>query len=292
MSGQQSKQLVWLITGTSTGFGRLLTLAALQRGDKVIATARARSLPQLADLKAAGANVLELDVTAPLDTLKEVAQAAVAIHGRVDVVVNNAGFIGAGSMEENTPEETLAQFKTNVFGGMNVARAFLPAMRATRSGTVVWFGSIAGWGAVPHMGLYGATKFAVRGVSEALNAELAPLGLRSVCVDPGYFRTAFLVPENRTPFASRIGDYAEGGRAADGMLQAYNGQQPGDPEKGAQLVVDIIRGEGKAAGRVVPSVVSLGSDAYAGIRAACEEKIRVLDEWKEVTVGTDFEKRV
>ena len=192
----------------------------------------------------------------------------------------------------DSPEETLAQFNTNVFGGMNVARAFLPAMRAARTGTVVFFGSLAGWGPVPHMGLYGATKFAVRGVSEALNAELAPLGLRSVCIDPGYFRTAFLVPANRTPFVSRIADYAEGGRAADAILQAHNGQQAGDPEKGAQLVVDIVRGEGKAAGRVVPSVVSLGSDAYADIKAACEEKIRVLDEWKEVTVSTDFEKGV
>ncbi|KAF7980284.1 hypothetical protein HWV62_39051 [Athelia sp. TMB] len=267
MSIQQSKQLVWLITGTSAGFGRLLTLAALERGDKVIATARARSMPQLSDLKAAGADVLELDVTAPLATLQAVAEQALALHGRVDVVVNNAGFIGAGSMEENTPEETLAQFSTNVFGGMNVARAFLPAMRAARSGTVIFFGSMVGWTPVPHMGLYGATKFAVRGLSEALHAELAPLGLRSVCIEPGADR---------------------GGRVADGMLQAYNGQQPGDPEKGARLIVDVVRDEGKAAGRVVPSVLSLGSDAYTDIRAACEERIRVLDEWKEVTVTTDF----
>ncbi|KAF7964696.1 hypothetical protein HWV62_9359 [Athelia sp. TMB] len=288
MSIQQSKQLVWLITGTSAGFGRLLTLAALERGDKVIATARARSMPQLSDLKAAGADVLELDVTAPLATLQAVAEQALALHGRVDVVVNNAGFIGAGSMEENTPEETLAQFSTNVFGGMNVARAFLPAMRAARSGTVIFFGSMVGWTPVPHMGLYGATKFAVRGLSEALHAELAPLGLRSVCIEPGAFRTAFLAPGARTAFASRIGDYAEGGRAADGMLQAYNGQQLGDPEKGARLIVDVVRGEGKAAGRVIPSVLSLGSDAYTDIRAACEERIQVLDEWKEVTVTTDF----
>lgn len=174
---------------------------------------------------------------------------------------------------------------------MNVTRALLPAMRAARSGTVLFFGSIGGWGPVPHMGIYGATKFAIRGVSEALNAEIAPLGLRSVCIDPGYFRTAFLNPANRTERRAGIADYKEKGEETDAMLQAYNGKQPGDPEKAAQVIVDLVRGEGVANGKgVLPSVVTLGSDADAFIRAACVEKIKVLDEWKDVTTSTDFAK--
>ncbi|KAI0293624.1 hypothetical protein B0F90DRAFT_1393384 [Multifurca ochricompacta] len=136
--------LVWLITGTSSGVGRDLTLAALQRGDKVIATARARSIGQLDQLREKGADVLELDVTSPIDKLHEIAKQAVAIHGRVDVLVNNAGYVLVGAIEENTPQETYDQFNTNVFGGLNVARAFLPYMRQRKSGSVVWIGSLGG----------------------------------------------------------------------------------------------------------------------------------------------------
>ncbi|KAK0499058.1 hypothetical protein EDD18DRAFT_1070799, partial [Armillaria luteobubalina] len=154
--------LVWLITGTSTGLGRDLVLAALERGDKIIATARARSLHFLADLKETSAEMLELDVTAPPDDLKKVADKAVAIYGRVDVLVNNAGYILVGAPEESTPEETFDQFNTDVFGALNVTRAFLPHMRARRTGTFVWLGSIGGWRAVPNAGLYSTTKWALR----------------------------------------------------------------------------------------------------------------------------------
>ncbi|KAK0447196.1 hypothetical protein EV421DRAFT_1789322 [Armillaria borealis] len=137
-------QLVWLITGTSTGLGRDLALAALER-EKVIATARARSLHLLADLKEKGAETLELDVTAPLDDLKKVADKAAGIYGRVDVLVNNAGYLLVGALKESTPEETFHQFNTNIFGVLYVTRAFLPHMHAWRTGTFVWTGSVAGW---------------------------------------------------------------------------------------------------------------------------------------------------
>ncbi|KAK7459579.1 hypothetical protein VKT23_009561 [Stygiomarasmius scandens] len=140
-----SSQLVWLITGTSTGIGRDLTLLALKRGDKVIATARGRSLSKLEELKAQGADTLELDVGWPLERLQQLAKDAVAIHGRVDVLVNNAGYFLVGALEENSAEETLQQFNTNVFGALNVTRAFLPHMRERKYGTIVWAGSIVGW---------------------------------------------------------------------------------------------------------------------------------------------------
>ncbi|OJT06430.1 3-oxoacyl-[acyl-carrier-protein] reductase FabG [Trametes pubescens] len=146
--------LVWLITGTSSGIGRELALAALKRGDKVIATGRKRSLAQVEELKAHGADVLELDVTAPLDQLKQVAQKAVAIHGRVDIVVNNAARKRPWSNSSTSYLRCIAScrahgapsvFSVGLFGGLNVARAFLPYLRKQRSGMIIWNGSLCGW---------------------------------------------------------------------------------------------------------------------------------------------------
>ncbi|KAF8645764.1 hypothetical protein AX16_007631 [Volvariella volvacea WC 439] len=287
-----SKQLVWLITGTSTGMGRDLTLAALKRGDKVIATARAKSVAKLDDLKAAGADTLELDVTAPLEKLKETAAAAVAIHGRVDVVVNNAGYILVGAIEESTPKETLDQFNTNVFGGLNVARAFLPYMRARRTGTIVWTGSVGGWRSVPNAGIYAATKYTLRGISETLHEEIAPMGLRSVCIDLGYFRTTFLTGDHRAPWVPRIKDYQEMSSKADAALRAYNGNQPGDPKKGVQVILDIVRGEGAAKGKQWERSLPLGSDSWETIKHESELTLERLKIWKDVAFSTDFKSRL
>jgi len=283
-------QLVWLITGTSSGIGHDLTLAALKRGDRVIATARARSIGKLDELKQQGADVLELDVTSPLDTLHETAKKAVALHGRIDVVVNNAGYIAVGALEENTPEESLAQFNTNVFGALNVTRAFLPYMRERKSGTVIWIGSIVGWGSYVNGGLYAATKFATRGISETLNDEISPLGLRSIVVDLGYFRTSFLTSTNRAPFDPRILDYKDITGSANAQLEAYNGRQPGDPKKGAETIVDLVRGEGAAQGRDAPSVMALGSDCFEDVQTAASDTLKRLAEWESVSKSTDFPK--
>ncbi|TFY74705.1 hypothetical protein EWM64_g9307, partial [Hericium alpestre] len=195
-----SGQLVWLITGTSSGLGRLLTLEALKRDDKVIATTRSRSIHKLDNLKQQGADVLELEVTAPLEDLHEVAKQAVAIYGRVDVLVNNAGYYCPGALEETT---------TNVFGGLNIIRAFLPYMRARKTGTVVWLGSIAGWISLANAGLYNASKAAIRSLSMVLDAELVSIGLRSMVFEFGFFRTEFLNAEKRMAYVSRIADYKE-----------------------------------------------------------------------------------
>ncbi|KAF8647535.1 hypothetical protein AX16_006642 [Volvariella volvacea WC 439] len=285
-----SKQLVWVITGTSTGLGRELTLAALKRGDKVIATGRARSLDRLDELKAQGADVLELDVTSPLETLQETAKKAVAIHGRVDVVVNNAGYILVGAIEENTPEETLDQFSTNVFGALNVTRAFLPYMREQRSGTVVFFGSLGGWRSAPNAGLYSTSKFAIRGINQTLHDEISPLGLRSLCVDFGYFRTAFLTPGHRAPRKPRIEDYRSMTEERDAALEAYNGNQPGDPEKGVEAILDLVHGTGLAAGREWPVSIALGTDSYGVVKTESEKVLKRIEAWKDVSFSTDFPK--
>ncbi|KAK0229990.1 hypothetical protein EDD85DRAFT_126925 [Armillaria nabsnona] len=283
-----TSQLVWLITGTSTGIGRDLALAALARGEKVIATARARSVHQIVDLKDKGAETLELDVTAPIDELKKIAEKAVGIYGRIDVLVNNAGYILAGALEESTPEETFEQFNTNVFGALNVARAFLPYMRARRTGTIVWVGSIGGWRSVPNAGLYAATKWALRGISETLHVEVQPLGLRSICIDLGYFRTSFLTADHRKPHVARIDDYKELTGKVEAAFQAYNSNQPGDPKKGVQVMLDVVRGEGVAQGKEFPKSLLLGSDCFGSVQKQLDDYLKLQSGWETVSRSTDF----
>jgi len=284
-----SRPLVWLVTGTSSGFGKELSIALLERGDKVIATARSRSLAKLSELKERGASILELDVTAPLDNLHDVAKKAIAIHGRLDVLVNNAGYIAFGALEENTPEETLGQFNTNVFGGLNVARAFLPYMRERKTGTVVWIGSVGGYRGGAAIGLYIATKYAVRGISESLHQEISPLGLRSIAFEQGSFCTEILTDDNRAPWISRISDYEPITTKVQQGLVAYNGNQLGDPKKGVQVMIDVVKGEGVAANKPFDPVVLLGSDCYRIVRGILEKSIERMDDWKEISGSTDHE---
>ncbi|PPQ75831.1 hypothetical protein CVT24_000699 [Panaeolus cyanescens] len=292
MSNSESSRtepLVWLITGTSSGFGRYFVTEALGRGDKVIATARAKSIHQLDDLKAKGAQVLELDVTAPTDTLKEVAKKAVEIYGRIDVLVNNAGYVQAGTVEEVTAEEAYRQYQTNVLGPMDLTRAVLPYMRERRTGTIVFIGSLAGHIGVGYMGLYNSTKWALRGIALSLNQEISHLGLRATCIDFGTFRTAVLDPSKRGEEVARIPDYKPVSDMIEAHLKAENGKQAGDPEKGVRVVVDIVRGEGSALGKPFPASVCIGSDCYGGVKAVAEGILRNLEEWKEVTCSTNFD---
>ncbi|KAK7459571.1 hypothetical protein VKT23_009553 [Stygiomarasmius scandens] len=285
-----SAQLVWFITGTSSGLGRYLTLQALKRGDKVIASARTSSLSQLDDLKAQGADTIELDVTWSLERFSQTAEKAVAIHGRIDVLVNNAGYLLVGALEENTPEETFEQFNANVFGALNVTRAFLPYMRERKTGTIVWIGSVVGWITAPDTGVYGATKAAVRSLSDTLHAEISPIGLRSTCVDFGFFRTPVLDPGRRTPYVGRISDYKEITDKYESALQTYKGNQPGDPIKGCDIIVDVVRGEGQAEGKPFPTNLLLGSDAFNAVSPVLGVQKKNLEVWKEVTISTDLPK--
>ncbi|KAK2744798.1 hypothetical protein FQN55_006554 [Onygenales sp. PD_40] len=183
--------LVWLITGCSSGFGHELTLQALNRGDKVIATAR--DAPKLTALQAAGAVTLALDVTSPLATLKEVAKTANDQYGRIDILFNNAGMRAPKTI--NSEAETQTMFTTNVFGAMNMARAIAPLhARPTHSGTIANMPSVGAWCGGPGISLYGAVNWATSGISEALTAELAPFGIKVIAIEPGSFRTAFLKP--------------------------------------------------------------------------------------------------
>ncbi|TCD69272.1 hypothetical protein EIP91_008207 [Steccherinum ochraceum] len=162
-------------------------------------------------------------------------------------------------------------------------------MRERRTGTIVWLGSIAGWRGSPNGGLYQGSKHAVRGLSESLRQEIEPLGLKSICIEPGFFRTEFLQPGNRT-FGKATGfeDYRKGREAAKASADAMNGNQIGDPKKGVEVMIDIIKSEGLAAGRTPPPYVGLGSDAYTIIKDACSQTLQTLEEWKDIISSTDI----
>src|SRR5580704_16530345 len=205
-TGSISAGKVWFITGASTGFGRLLAEEVLKAGGKVVATAR--NLDKVSDLEAKypqTAKALALDVTKQAQVDAAVEQ-TVAKFGRVDVLVNNAGYGVAGAIEEVSEAEFMPMFETNVFGLLRVTRAFLPQLRKQRSGHVLNLSSIGGLLASPGLGYYSATKFAVEAISESLAAELAPLGIRVTIIEPGPFRTDFL-GRSSVVAEKRIADY-------------------------------------------------------------------------------------
>ncbi|KIW90300.1 uncharacterized protein Z519_08944 [Cladophialophora bantiana CBS 173.52] len=276
---------VWFITGTSSGFGKALTLEVLSRGHKVIASARNAS--KLKDLKKAGADTLSLDVTLPLDKLKILAEEAHSRYGRIDYLINNAGYRQVGGLEELTPEETQAQFATNVFGTLNVTRSILPYMRAKRSGVIANFSSIGAWRGTPAVGIYEASKWAVSGITETLYLELAEFNIKVCSIEPGYFRSNFLSSGHKSLHVKHISDYdGTAVRRTEERVERTNQNQPGDPAKGAKVIVDVLTG---ATGKEIPLRLALGADAYRIIRGKCEETIKGLDEWKEITSSTDVD---
>ena len=278
-------QRVWLVTGANSGFGAEFVKQILARGDKVIATGRNPN--KLSALANTGAHLLTLDVTSPLDELKAIAKEAVKVYGRIDVLVNNAGYIELGTVEETTTERTLQQFNTNVFGLMNVTRAILPYMRERRSGSIVNTGSIGGWRGYAGVGLYSATKFAVAGISEALKAEVEPLGIEVHCVEPGYFATSLLTPSNLAlNTEASIPDYAHLNRGISEGFQQISGHQMGDPVKGVARIIEAVTHEGFAKGKKIPTRMALGKDAYEYTGEILQQWEKDREEWKEWTVDT------
>ncbi|GEK21423.1 SDR family oxidoreductase [Cellulomonas xylanilytica] len=233
-----SEQQVWLITGASRGMGVDFAQAALAAGHAVVATGRD---PQKVTA-AVGAHenllAVRLDVTDPADASAAV-QAAVDRFGRIDVLVNNAANFYAGFFEEITPDDFRAQVETNLFGPVNVTRAVLPVMRAQRSGLVVTISSTAGLVGGEFTSAYATSKFAVEGWMESLTPEIAPFGIRTMLVEPGFFRTDLLTPESTTYAEPSLDDYAERTRQTVTAWTAMNGQQSGDPAKLAAALVQL-----------------------------------------------------
>jgi NAD(P)-dependent dehydrogenase (short-subunit alcohol dehydrogenase family) len=246
---------VYLITGTSSGFGRALAEAVLARGDRVLLTARrVEALEGLAAAHPDRARIARLDITDEADRRAAV-QRAVEAFGRIDVLVNNAGQGSLGAAEEFTSAQIRQQFEVNCFGTLEMTRAVLPVMRQQRSGHILNITSVGGVAAVGGFSLYCATKFAVEGFSEALRDEVSPLGIHVTVVEPGSFRTEFAGDANVRPPAA-IDAYAPVIDPIRQYLYGNHGKQPGDPAKAALAMIATVE---QAA---PPFRLMLGADAY------------------------------
>jgi NAD(P)-dependent dehydrogenase (short-subunit alcohol dehydrogenase family) len=277
MSNISSK--VWLISGCSSGFGRILAEMALARGDRVIATAR--KVEQLADLTAGRPGQLlplALDVTDPASISAAMAQAEAAF-GRVDVLVNNAGFGLLGAVEELEPHEYRPMFDTNLFGLIEVTRAALPLMRRYGGGRIVNFSSVGGFTGRQGFGLYNGSKFAVEGLSEALAQEVAPFDIKVIIVEPGAFRTAFL-GRSIARGATHLAAYEATSGATRAFSAANDGAQLGDPRKGMTVLMQAILAEQP------PLRLPLGRDALARIHSKLAAVSADLAAWRALAEQT------
>lgn len=268
----------WFVTGISTGLGRELARAITRSGDKVLGTVRKAG--QVDELAAEGIDAIVMDVT-------DAAAVEAGVHavndrlGGIDIVVNNAGFGMVGAIEALSLEEVRHVMETNFFGALRVTQAFLPALRAN-GGAIVMISSMAGQIGFAGAGAYCASKFAVEGLSDSLAEELAPFGIDVLIVEPGAFRTDF-AGRSMLGAESSVAAYA-GMQAGEAKTRAagYSGNEPGDPAKGAQTIVDVIH-----AGNL-PRRLVLGADAVEGIGRKLDHVRRDVEAWREAAIGTAF----
>jgi NAD(P)-dependent dehydrogenase (short-subunit alcohol dehydrogenase family) len=275
-------QKVWLITGCSTGLGRALAEKVLEAGATVAATAR--NIAALDELKAKYPDrclPLQLDVTDGQQGAK-VVQAVVAAFGRLDVLVNNAGYGVIGSLEESTDEQIERNFATIVFGAVHVMRAALPIFRAQRSGRIINISAAAAIANYAGFSIYGGAKYALEGISEALAAEVKPLGIKVSLVQPGPFRTDFISRSmERTP--STLSDYAGTAGKFAAFLEKMEGKQPGDPVKAAAAILKLSEMENP------PLRVALGKYAMEKVERVLKARQRELEASKEFLFETEFD---
>ena len=259
---------VWFITGAGRGMGVDIAKAALAAGYKVAATGRNIEKVTQAIGESADLLVVKLDVNNPADAEAAVTS-VVEQFGRIDVLVNNAGNFYAGFFEELSPEDFRAQVETNLFGPVNVTRAVLPVMRAQRSGLVVQISSTAGVNGGEFVSAYSASKFGIEGWIESLTPEVAPFGIRTMLVEPGYFRTELLTPESTSYAKPSIDDYAEKTRQTITAWNGMNGLQGGDPAKLAKALIQL------ASQDEPPLRWAAGADAVKELERKAQ---RLLDE--------------
>jgi NAD(P)-dependent dehydrogenase (short-subunit alcohol dehydrogenase family) len=273
---------VWLITGSSRGLGRALAEAVLESGDVLVATARRPE--QLDDLIARFGDrirAVALDVTSERAATDAVA-ATIDAFGRIDVLVNNAGYGDVGSIEDTSLADFRAQIETNLFGVINVTKAAIPVMREQRAGRIIQLSSIGGRIGPTGRGPYAAAKWGVEGFSEVLAKELAPLGIKVTIVEPGGFRTDFAgasttIRDGRPEYEETVGKVAH-------FQREYDGKQPGDPARAAAVIVHI------ASLDAPPLRLLLGSDAVNGAEKADLARLEADRAWRELSVSTDFER--
>ncbi len=272
---------VWFITGASRGLGALIAKAALADGNAVIAAGRnvAAIAERLGD--SPGLLPVALDVTNEAQA-KAAVEAVVEKFGRIDVLVNNAGFGLLGAIEESSDADVRRMYDTNVFGLLNITRAVLPVMRSQRAGHIINMSSLGGYRSAAGFGAYCSTKFAVEGLTEALRAELKPLGIHATVVEPGYFRTDFLDASSLVVAREVIADYDETSGNVRRIAANMNHNQPGDPAKLATALVELVDSQ------TPPLRLPLGTDA---LKAIAEKNAYVTQEtetWKALSQSTDF----
>lgn len=271
---------VWMITGASRGLGAKIAEAVLNNGDSLVATARRRdSLDAIEG--AADCLKLALDVSNEVQA-KSVAADAIARFGRIDVLVNNAGYGLTGAIEETSSEEVEAVYRTNVFGLLNVTRAVLPVMRKQRSGHIINVSSMGGYQANPTLGIYASTKFAIEGISEALYGEMKPLGIHVTVIGPGFLRTDFLDPSSLQHAKVKIEDYAAAVEKTRSFSEANNGLQPGDPGKLAKALLHLVSLPEP------PLRIPFGSDALARLLTKNSFVAEQTERWRSLSESTDF----
>ena len=274
---------VWFITGCSTGFGRELAKALLARGYRAVVTARdPAKVADLVEGHAATALALALDVEKQ-PQIEAAVEAARRKFGRIDVLVNNAGYGYLAAIEEGDDADIRAMFETNVFGLAAMTRAVLPIMRAQKSGAIVNISSMGGFIGFPGSGYYAATKFAVEGLSESLSKEVAPFGVKVLIVEPGPFRTDWAGRSIKTP-KRPIDAYAETAGARRRQIQHYSGSQPGDPVRAAEAIIATVEQPNP------PLRLPLGNFAYDAMGAELEAVRKEYAAVEAVARGADYPK--
>jgi NAD(P)-dependent dehydrogenase (short-subunit alcohol dehydrogenase family) len=271
-----SEKKVLLITGAGRGMGVDIARAALAAGHAVVATGRRSEVVEQAVGAADDLLTVRLDVTDPASAQSAV-RAAVDRFGRIDVLVNNAGNFIAGFFEEIHPDDFRAQIETNLFGPLNVTRAVLPVLRAQRSGLVVTISSTAGVVGGEFTSAYAASKFALEGWMESLTPEVAPYGIRTMLVEPGFFRTDLLTPESTSYAQPSIDDYIERTRRTVTVWNGMNGQQGGDPAKLAAALVQLVSSDEP------PLRWAAGADAVAALEDKAQTLIKQADAYRELS---------
>ncbi|BEP64732.1 oxidoreductase (plasmid) [Variovorax sp. V213] len=272
---------VWFITGAGSGIGAGTVRAALAAGDRVVATGRNLQKLRTAFAEAATGNleILQLDVS-------DEAQASAAIDqalqkfGRIDVVLNNAGYGLIGNFEELATQEIERQFATNFWGVSHVMRAALPVMRKQRCGHIINMSSVAGVVGMKHCSAYGASKFAVEGLSLAVAEEVERFGIKVTAVEPGFFRTDLLDAANVQWPSHRVDDYAAAELGAQEMWSPYDGKQPGDPDKLGQVLVKLAGMEAP------PRLFVAGADAIEVIAPAVQARLNAVHALEDLSKST------
>jgi NAD(P)-dependent dehydrogenase (short-subunit alcohol dehydrogenase family) len=272
---------VWFITGCSTGFGRELARLVLDNGWRVVATARGKDrVAGLVERAPDRALALDLDV-ADQAQIDAAVKAATERFGRIDVLVNNAGYGYQTSIEEGEDAEIREMFEANVFGLFAMTRAVLPVMRAQKSGNIVNISSVGGLIGFAASGYYSATKHAVEGFTEALRTELAPLGIAAMAVEPGPFRTDWAGRSLRqTP--SLIADYADTSTARMAVTSGYDGHQPGDPVRAGQAIIEAVRREQP------PRHLVLGKFGFDAATAKLRERVEQIEADRALSLSADY----